>query len=99
MILKQGERGALLATHTGQREMIAPYLVEALDTTAAGDAFNGAFAVGMMHGLSAYESARQAAAAAALSVTRHGAQPSMPTLQEFRQFLDSTAQTNVTPVA
>jgi ribokinase len=44
-----------------------------------------------MRGLSAIESAQQAAAAAAISVTRHGAQPSMPTLQEVRQFIGAIA--------
>lgn len=92
VILKRGERGALLATRSGERTTVAPFSVEALDTTAAGDAFNGAFAVGVMQGLSSQDSARQAAAAAALSVTRHGAQPSMPTLQEVSQFLASATQ-------
>lgn len=91
VILKRGEQGALLGTLVGEHGVIAPYPVEALDTTAAGDAFNGAFAVGMMRGLSAKESAQQAAAAAAISVTRHGAQPSMPTLQEVQQLIGAIA--------
>jgi ribokinase len=91
VILKRGEQGALLASRRGEFEIISPYAVEVLDTTAAGDSFNGAFAVGMMRGLSAIESAQQAAAAAAISVTRHGAQPSMPTLQEVRQFIGAIA--------
>ena len=52
--------------------------VEAVDTTAAGDAFNGAFAVALEREASLVEAATFANAAAACSVTRHGAQPSMP---------------------
>ena len=59
----------------------------AVDTTAAGDAFNGAFAVGLVNGLSPKESAIFATAVAAISVTRQGAQPSMPTLEETRELM------------
>jgi ribokinase len=63
--------------------------VEAIDSTAAGDTFNGAFAVGLMRGQAPADSIRFAAAAAALSVTRHGAQQSMPNQQEVDSFLES----------
>jgi ribokinase len=62
--------------------------VEAIDTTAAGDAFNGAFATGLMLQMSASEGARFAAAAAAISVTRAGAQPSMPRREEVEQLIE-----------
>jgi len=63
--------------------------VTAVDTTAAGDAFNGAFAVGLMLGKPPAASARFAAAAAALSVTRQGAQDSMTSREEVDKLLGS----------
>jgi ribokinase len=87
ILLKMGARGAYLATD-GIEVQLDAIAVQAVDTTAAGDAFNGAFAVGLLLGRNPKESARFAAAAAALSVTRAGAQPSMPLLQEVEQMLD-----------
>jgi ribokinase len=76
--LKLGARGVLLAWEGGAAEMVPAFAVEAVDSTAAGDVFNGAFAAGLMLGRKPGEAARFACAAAALSVTRPGAQPSMP---------------------
>ena len=59
----------------------APQVV-AVDTTAAGDAFNGALAVALSEGLSLVESARWASRVGAISVTRAGAQPSLPRREE-----------------
>jgi len=87
ILLKRGERGFLIATTDGRVEAGEAFRVEAVDTTAAGDAFNGAFAVALCGGKSPLESARFASAAAALSVTRHGAQPSMATLDEVNKLL------------
>jgi ribokinase len=87
ILLKMGARGAFIATK-GIEEQLDAIAVKAVDTTAAGDAFNGAFAVGLLLGKNAKESARFAAAAGALSVTRVGAQPSMPLLREVEQMLD-----------
>ncbi len=86
VLLKMGSRGAYLATD-GMEEQLNALAVEAIDTTAAGDAFNGAFAVGLQLGKTALESTRFAVAAATLSVTRAGAQPSMPVLEEVEQML------------
>ena len=88
-----GRRGALLAESNGKTTLIPAYEVTAIDTTAAGDAFNGAFAVGLMRGKSSEESARLAAAVAAISVTRHGAQPSMPSAEEVDRFIDEFSVT------
>jgi ribokinase len=89
VLLKMGSRGAYLATD-GMEEQLSALAVETIDTTAAGDAFNGAFAVGLLLGKTALESARFAVAAATLSVTRAGAQPSMPVLKEVEQMLAQT---------
>jgi ribokinase len=86
VLLKMGARGAYLATQRMEEQLNA-IKVNAVDTTAAGDAFNGAFAVGLLLGKTPIESARFAVAAAALSVTRAGAQPSMPVLKEVEQLL------------
>jgi ribokinase len=87
VLLKIGERGALVAEGNGLKKMVAAFSVDAVDTTAAGDAFNAGFAVGLMRGMDSFESARFAAAVAAISVTRPGAQPSMPVLHEVEQFI------------
>jgi ribokinase len=88
VVLKMGSRGAYLASANGLRGSIRPFPVEAIDTTAAGDAFNGAFATGLMLQMGALEGARFAAAAAAISVTRAGAQPSMPRMEEVEQLIE-----------
>lgn len=87
VLLKLGERGAYLATSGGTRALIPSYSVTAVDTTAAGDAFNGGFAVALARGLSPVEAARFAAAVAAISVTRCGALQSLPTQGEVNSFL------------
>lgn len=87
VLLKLGEYGAYMATEDGIRTAIPAYPVVAVDTTAAGDALNGAFAVALAQGASPIEAARFAAAAAAISVTRHGAMPSMPTRSEVEAFM------------
>jgi len=86
--LKLGSRGVYLADRKGLNRQIDAFTVRAVDTTAAGDAFNGAFATALMLGNDPAESARFATAAAAVSVTRPGAQPSMPTMAEVQQMLD-----------
>jgi ribokinase len=86
VVLKLGARGAYVASSDGGH-LTPAFAVEAVDTTAAGDAFNGAFAVGLANGSSPRESATFASAVAAISVTRRGAQPSMPTLEETEAFM------------
>jgi ribokinase len=92
VIIKMGAQGAFLATEDGGRQMARSFPVTAVDTTAAGDAFNAGFAVSLLEGKSAPEAARYAAAVAAISVTRKGAQPSMPTAREVKAFLQAAAK-------
>src|SRR5262249_16917794 len=92
VVLKMGSRGAYVATKDGIRQQVEAFHVTAVDTTAAGDSFNGAFAVGLMLGKSPVEAARFASAAAAVSVTRVGAQPSMPTMEEVHRLMSSTTE-------
>jgi len=87
VILKLGSRGAYLSSLPGEGMHIPAFPVHAVDTVAAGDAFNGAFATGLMLGKSPEEAARFASAAAAISVTRAGAQPSMPSMGEVEELL------------
>ena len=91
VLLKMGSHGALVAQQGGLRKIVPAFPVNPVDTTAAGDAFNGGFAVGLMKGMSAIESASFASAVAAISVTRPGAQPSMPALKEVEQFIAEQA--------
>jgi ribokinase len=87
VILKLGSKGAFLATKSGTEAHIQPFQVKAVDSTGAGDAFNGAFAAALTLGQSPLEAAIFASAAAAISVTRPGAQASMATLEEVHQML------------
>jgi ribokinase len=81
-----GEEG--VAIHRGAAvERVEAPRVEAVDTTGAGDCFNGVFAAGLVEGLEAAAAARRAAAAAALSVTKRGAREGMPTRDELEAFL------------
>jgi ribokinase len=90
VILKLGSRGCYVALANGTQQLLPAYEVNAIDTTAAGDAFNGALAVALLSGLDPLESASWASAVAAISVTRAGAQPSMPTAIEVDRFLEDS---------
>ncbi len=84
--IKLGRRGVYLAT-AEIHELVPGFAVEVTDTTAAGDCFNGAFAVALLEGAEVREAARFACAAAALSTTRAGALPSMPRRAEVQALL------------
>ena len=86
VIITLGEKGLLLATQDS-KEMIPNHKVKAVDSTAAGDAFTGALAYGLARGNSIKDAAVYANAVAAVSVTRYGAQPSMPTTKEVDAFI------------
>lgn len=85
--LKLGPRGVYLSGADCDSGYIPGFRVEAVDTTAAGDVFNAAFAVGLARGMPAQKAARFGAAAAAVSVTRRGAQSSAPNLTEVEDLL------------
>jgi ribokinase len=81
VLVKLGARGARLVALDTVQSWPAR-LVHAVDTTAAGDAFNGALAVALIEGASVDQAVRFATIAASISVTRAGAQPSLPTRTE-----------------
>jgi ribokinase len=86
VIITLGARGAFVVTESGG-QFVPGFKVKAVDTTAAGDIFNGALAVALAEGKLLDLAVRFANAAAAISVTRLGAQPSAPTRREIERFL------------
>lgn len=86
VIVTMGSRGSLYVSAT-EREFIAAYRVKAVDTTAAGDTYNGALCVALSEGRSICEAAEFATKASAISVTRAGAQPSLPARDEVDGFV------------
>jgi ribokinase len=81
-----GKDGVVIRHDDNEEKVEAP-TVEAVDTTGAGDCFNGVFAAGLAEGLEVKEAARRAATAAAISVTKVGAREGMPTRVELDAFL------------
>ncbi|MCK5464668.1 MAG: ribokinase, partial [Bacteroidales bacterium] len=87
IILTLGSRGSYVFDKEVQ-QYVESFTVKALDSTAAGDTFCGAFAVSILNGEQDIISAvRFANAAGALSVTRQGAQTSIPDVKEINQLL------------
>jgi ribokinase len=96
VIVKMGAQGALLVGP--DREHFWPALeVRAVDTTAAGDAFNAALAVALAEDKSVIDAGQFATSAAACSVTRSGAQPSLPTRAEVEAFTRSNSSIDKQP--
>ncbi|MEN5046650.1 ribokinase [Pseudomonas koreensis] len=85
VIITLGAQGSLFANGKGFEHFPAPK-VQAVDTTAAGDTFVGGFAAALASGKSEAEAIRYGQIAAALSVTRAGAQPSIPTMSDVQAF-------------
>ncbi len=88
VIVKMAAKGALWVSQDRQVHWPA-FPVDPVDSTAAGDAFNAAFAVALVEGRSVDEAGRFACAAAAISVTRKGAQPSLPERHEVLRLFES----------
>ncbi len=86
VIITMGSRGAFVSGTNGDT-MIPGFPVEPVDTTAAGDVFNGTLAVALAEGQPLEKAVRFANAAAAISVTRLGAQPSAPSRIEIEEML------------
>jgi ribokinase len=82
VVITLGERGSLLAT-SKVRELIPAFKVDPIDSTGAGDAFIGSFAVFLAEGLTDREALTRASLYAALSTTRVGTQKSFPNREEF----------------
>jgi len=87
VVVTLGARGALVATAAGSRP-VPGFRVEAVDTTAAGDAFNGALAAALARGEALEAAVREACAAGAVAATRAGAQPSLPRPVDLRLLLE-----------
>jgi ribokinase len=91
VIITMGEKGAYLSSGNEKR-MVGGYNAgKAIDTVAAGDTFCGGLAIGIAEGKSLYEAIQFANAAAALSVTKAGAQASIPFREQVTTLLKSTS--------
>ena len=87
IVITMGSQGAFISSDNIEK-MIPAFKVNAIDTTGAGDAFNGGLVAALSEGKDIWEAARFASALAALSVQRFGATTSMPTLEEIETFLN-----------
>lgn len=88
VILTLGVQGCVFLEN-GKPTHVPAFPVQPVDSTAAGDTFCGALGVALLEGKSMHEAVRFASAAAAVSVTRLGAQPSIPTRAEIQNFLET----------
>ncbi|HAT1647803.1 TPA: ribokinase [Raoultella planticola] len=86
VMITLGSRGVWVS-HDGQGRRVPGFKVQAVDTIAAGDTFNGAFVTALLEGTALDDAIRFAHAAAAIAVTRKGAQPSVPWREEIDEFL------------
>lgn len=90
VLITLGGRGVYIATDE-KRAIIPAYHVEAIDTTGAGDAFNGGLVAALAEGKNLWEAAAFANALAAVAVQRLGTTPAMPTREEIEQFIKENA--------
>jgi ribokinase len=95
VILTLGEQGALLSQPGTDVTFVDSFSVCAIDTTAAGDAFCGAFAASFARGTALDAAIKFGCAAGALACTRLGAEPSLPQLQEIEQLLTGGKTANI----
>ena len=90
LVVTLGSNGACILQN-GQTILVPPFSIQPVDTTASGDAFNGALAVALARHESFPQAVRFANAAGAITATRLGAQPSLPTRKELDQFIAASA--------
>lgn len=91
VLVKMGRQGALIVTDVAE-QLYPAFPVEPVDTTAAGDAFNAGLGYALARGATEAEAIRYAAATGAVTVTRHGAQPSLPSRAEVEALLATAPQ-------
>ena len=96
VVVTLGEKGCLLVTGEEAYHQAA-FAANVVDTVGTGDCFCGVFASSLSSGVSVKESIRRASAAAALSATVRGAQPSMPSAEKIDEFLSATREAPVIP--
>lgn len=89
-LITLGENGALLVTRDGATHTPSFDAGPVVETTGAGDAFNGGFAVALSEGMTAQDAARFGSATAGISVTRKGTAPSMPSRAEIDALLNTS---------
>ena len=92
VLITRGERGALVYCQDGSTELVETMAIEAVDTTAAGDAFAGAFGVELSNGATIGEAAHFACRAGAVAASRLGAQIAMPSRDEISSFKNHSQQ-------
>ncbi|MGB9641375.1 MAG: ribokinase [Anaerolineales bacterium] len=95
LMITLGEQGVIF-TDNNKIFHLSSYPVQAVDTTAAGDAFVGAFAVGISEGKTLPDAIRMGNAAGALAVQKAGAQPSLPTRAELEKFMQAQHEPRLT---
>lgn len=86
VVITMGHRGSFVSTGE-EHHLLPPFTVDALDTTGAGDAFNGGMVAGLAEGMDIWQAARFASAVAALSVTKIGTSKAMPQRSEVEALL------------
>jgi len=87
VIITLGSNGVYFKLKNGEEAFVTTTKVDVVDTTAAGDVFNGYFATAVSEGMDFQSAIRLANQAAAVSVTRKGAQPSIPLHHEINSRL------------
>ncbi len=86
LIITLGKDGALYMNHTGDKHHVHGYKVDAVDTTAAGDSFIGGLLTALSKGEGMASAMEFAMKVGAVTVTKHGAQSSLPTFAEIEKF-------------
>lgn len=86
LIITLGKNGALYVSNQGDQLHVNGYAVKAIDTTAAGDSFIGGLLTALSKGETMKEAMEFAMKVGAVTVTKHGAQSSLPTLEEIESF-------------